>query len=136
MKKYIAIVLLLALLASLAGCGQTEVSAFRALEVLGEKQFSVICRGGDKLAPLIGAALKTLAGNGQLASISARWLGKDRCCLEGDASALRDLLSDPAALRRMGDAARAAFEASDCRPDRNLARLLSVYASARSAHDA
>ena len=52
------------------------------------------------------------------------------------ASALRDLLSDPAALRRMGDAARAAFEASDCRPDRNLARLLSVYASSRSAHDA
>lgn len=47
------------------------------------------------------------------------------------ASALRDLLSDPAALRRMGDAARAAFEASDCRLDRNLARLLSVYASAR-----
>ncbi len=47
------------------------------------------------------------------------------------ASALRDLLSDPAALRRMGDAARAAFEASDCRPDRNLARLLSVYASSR-----
>lgn len=52
------------------------------------------------------------------------------------ASALRDLLSDPAALRRMGAAARAAFEASDCRPDRNLARLLSVYASSRSAHDA
>jgi glycosyltransferase involved in cell wall biosynthesis len=52
------------------------------------------------------------------------------------ASALRDLLSDPAALRRMGDAARAAFEASDCRPDRNMARLLSVYVSARSAHDA
>ena len=52
------------------------------------------------------------------------------------AASLRDLLSDPAALRRMGDAARAAFEASDCRPDRNLARLLSVYASARSAHDA
>ena len=95
MKKYIAIVLLLALLASLAGCGQPEVSAFRALEVLGEKQFCVICRGGDKLAPLIDAALKTLAGNGQLAAISARWLGKDRCCLEGDASALRDLEETP-----------------------------------------
>lgn len=52
------------------------------------------------------------------------------------AAALRDLLSDPDALRRMGAAARAAFEASDCRPDRNLARLLSVYASARSAHGA
>ena len=47
------------------------------------------------------------------------------------ASVLHDLLSDPVALRRMGDAARAAFEASECRPDRNLARLLSVYASAR-----
>ena len=52
------------------------------------------------------------------------------------AAALRELLSDSAALRRMGDAARAAFEASDCAPSRNLARLLEVYASARSAHDA
>ena len=49
------------------------------------------------------------------------------------AAALRELLADPAALRRMGEAARAAFEASDCRPDRNLARLLSIYASARDA---
>ena len=52
------------------------------------------------------------------------------------AASLRELLSDPASLRRMGDAARAAFEASDCAPSRNLARLLEVYASARSAHDA
>ena len=52
------------------------------------------------------------------------------------AASLRELLSDPAALRRMGDAARAAFDASDCAPSRNLARLLAVYASARSAHDA
>ena len=48
------------------------------------------------------------------------------------AAALRGLLADPAALRRMGAAARAAFEASDCRPDRNLARLLDVYRSCRS----
>ena len=46
------------------------------------------------------------------------------------AAALRELLADSAALRRMGDAARAAFEASDCRPDRNLARLLGIYRSA------
>ena len=52
------------------------------------------------------------------------------------AAALRGLLADPAALRRMGAAARAAFESSDCRPDRNLARLLSVYASARDAPNA
>ncbi len=52
------------------------------------------------------------------------------------AASLRELLSDSASLRRTGDAARAAFEASDCAPSRNLARLLEVYASARSAHDA
>ena len=88
LKKCIALVLLLAMLASLCGCGQPEVSVFRAMEVLGEKQFCAICRGGDKLAPLIDAALKVLAGNGQLASITARWLGKDRSCLEGDVNAL------------------------------------------------
>ena len=95
MKKCIACLLLLALLASLSGCGQTEVSAFRALEVLGEKQFCAICRGGDKLAPLIDAALKALAANGRLSAITTRWLGKDRSCMEGDAGALRALEEMP-----------------------------------------
>ena len=97
MKKCIALALLLALLASLCGCGETEVSAFRALEVLGEKQFCAICRGGDKLAPFLDAALRTLAGNGQLAAISVHWLGRDRICLEGDAGALRALEETPTA---------------------------------------
>ncbi len=43
------------------------------------------------------------------------------------ASALRELLSDPDGLRRMGEAARTAFEASDCVPSRNLKRLLDIY---------
>ena len=47
------------------------------------------------------------------------------------ADALRDLLSDPARLRRMGENARAAFERSDCVPDRNLAKLLEAYRSCR-----
>ena len=47
------------------------------------------------------------------------------------ADVLRDLLSDPARLRRMGDQARAAFERSDCVPDRNLAKLLEAYRSCR-----
>ena len=99
MKKWIAILLLLALLTALTGCGQTEVSAFRALEVIGEKEFCAICRGGDKLAPLIDAALKTLAGNGQLSAITARWLGRDRSCLEGNAGAIRALEEFPTARR-------------------------------------
>ena len=91
MKRWIAFLLLLALLASLGGCGQQELSAFRALEVIGEKQFCAICRGGDKLADMIEASLKTLAGNGELSAITARWLGRDRSCMEGDVNALNRL---------------------------------------------
>ncbi|MBE6997753.1 MAG: amino acid ABC transporter substrate-binding protein [Ruminococcaceae bacterium] len=90
-KKWIALLLALAMLAALCGCGQTQYASFRALEVIGEKQFCAICRGGDKLAPIIDAALKTLAAGGTLPSITARWLGQDRSCLEGDAGALRAL---------------------------------------------
>ena len=50
------------------------------------------------------------------------------------AAALRELLADPDSLRSMGEAARAAFEASDSIPCRNLARLERVYASC--LHDA
>ena len=52
------------------------------------------------------------------------------------ATALRELLSNPAGLRRMGEAARAAFEASDCIPVRNLAQLERVYASCSTLHNA
>lgn len=52
------------------------------------------------------------------------------------ATAIRELLSDPNGLRRMGEAARTAFEASDCVAVRNLARLERVYASCRILHDA
>jgi len=91
MKKCIALLLALTMLAALAGCGQAEYASFRALETIGEKQFCAICRGGDKLAPVITAALETLAGNGMLSSVTARWLGADRSCLEGDPGALRAL---------------------------------------------
>ncbi len=91
-KKCIAFLLALALLAALSGCGQEAVSSsFRALEVLGEKQFCAICRGGDRLAAVIDAALETLAGNGRLSAITTRWLGRDRSCLEGNAGALSAL---------------------------------------------
>ena len=47
------------------------------------------------------------------------------------AAALRDLLSDPERLRKMGEAAREAFERSDCVPERNLAKLLDAYRTSR-----
>ena len=47
------------------------------------------------------------------------------------ADVLRALLADPARLRAMGEAARAAFLAGPCRPDRNLAALLDIYEMVR-----
>ena len=95
MKKCIAILLLLALLVPLGGCGQTQYAGFRAMEVIGEKQFCAVCRGGDKLAAVVEAALSTLAANGTLSALTARWLGQDLSCLEGDALALAALEEPP-----------------------------------------
>ena len=47
------------------------------------------------------------------------------------ANALRELLSDPGTLRKMGKAAREAFETSECVPERNLAKLLEAYRTSR-----
>ena len=91
LKKFIALVLALLLLLSLCGCGGKTDSAFRTLDVVGTKRYSTICRGGDRLAPVIEAAMSTLAGNGTISALSVRWLGSDYCCLEGDASALTAL---------------------------------------------
>ncbi len=55
---------------------------------------------------------------------------------EALADALHDLLAAPDVLRRMGEAARAAFPKSDCIPSRNLSRLLSIYASCRATSSA
>lgn len=91
LKKFIALFLALLLLLSLCACGGKTGAGFRTLDVVGTKYYSTICRGGDKLAPVIEAAMSTLAGNGTISALSIQWLGKDRCCLEGDAGAFAAL---------------------------------------------
>ena len=91
MKRIIALLLAFLLLLPLCACGKTEPGAFRSLETVGTKRYSVICRGGDKLAAVIDAAMESLAGNGSLSAASVRWLGSDRSCLKGDRGALAAL---------------------------------------------
>lgn len=91
MKRITALLLALLLLAGLCACRQDSTAPFRTLEVIGTKNYCGICRGGDKLAPVIGAALETLAGSGKLSAVTAAWLGKDRSCLKGNAGALAAL---------------------------------------------
>lgn len=92
MKKPVALLLILMLcLSGLCACKKTEDAAFRTLSVLGTRQYCAVCRGGDDLADVINAAVSTLAGSGTISAISAHWLGRDRCCLEGDAAAFSAL---------------------------------------------
>lgn len=95
MKRITSLLLALIILLSFCACGKEETTGFRALEVIGTKHYSAICRGGDTLAPLIRASLEVLSANGSLSSISARWLGKDRNALEGDPNAFKTLEEIP-----------------------------------------
>ena len=94
-KKFIAFLLAALLLVSLCACGKESTSAFRTLETVGTKHYSVICRGGDRLAPVIHAAVETLAGNGTISALTVQWLGSNHCAMKGDAGAFAALTELP-----------------------------------------
>ena len=91
MKRMIALLLALLLLSGLCACKEESDAQFRTLEVIGTKHYGSICRENDKIAPVIAAALETLAGNGTISALTAARLGKDRSCMEGDSGALAAL---------------------------------------------
>jgi len=94
-KKLIALFLTLTILCTLCACGGGSGSAFRTLSAVGTKNYAMICRGGDKLAPVLNAALSAIAGSGTLSAITLQWLGTDRSCLEGDINALTTITEMP-----------------------------------------
>lgn len=82
-RRLFALLVSLLLLLSLCACGETESGPYRALAELGEKRYSLICRRGDRLAPLIDAAMYALWTDGRLSGASLRWLGQDSIALSG-----------------------------------------------------
>lgn len=91
MKKFIAFLLVLALLLPLCACGDSDISGFRTLETLCEREYGLICRRDSRVSPLIRAAMSVLAANGTLRAISSQWLGRDMIVLDGNADALSEL---------------------------------------------
>lgn len=89
LKRILSFILAAVLLLACCACGQTSVGAYRELDTVGTKHYSVICRKDDRIAPAINAAMNYLAAGGTLSAISAQWLGRDVITLEGDP----DLLS-------------------------------------------
>jgi len=94
MKKPIALLLCLTLVLSLCACGVPDDSIV-SLGTVGTKHYRAICRSGDRLAPVITAALETLAANGTVSALTSRWLGADRCAMKGSADALAKLEEMP-----------------------------------------
>ncbi|MBQ7144329.1 MAG: transporter substrate-binding domain-containing protein [Oscillospiraceae bacterium] len=82
-NRILTLLLALALLASLCGCGAEDEGAYLTLETLGEKRYSLICRKDDRLAPLLDAAMEAIYRSGRLSAICTRWLGADRIALSG-----------------------------------------------------
>lgn len=80
----------LLLLLSLCACGSESTAAFRTVEVIGTRYYSVICRKDDKIAAQIDEAMRGLAASGTLSTLSTRYLGGDRITLRGDSAATAD----------------------------------------------
>ena len=91
LKRILSLIFSAVLLLSCCACGQASVGAFRELEVVGTKQYGVICRKDDKIAPIVNAAVNYLAAAGTLDSVCTQWLGTSRITLDGDAEALTAL---------------------------------------------
>ena len=79
LKRILSLILSAVLLLACCACGQTSVGTFRELEVVGTKQYGVICRKDDKIAPIVNAAVNYLAAAGTLDSVYTMSTGGYAC---------------------------------------------------------
>ena len=96
MKKLLALLAAAALTLSLAACGEPDSTGFRTLEVIGQRQYSLIFRLGDRIAPEVNAAMRQLYRTGELSSASLRWLGRDAIALSENSGSSGEESPEPA----------------------------------------
>ena len=96
LKNLISLLLLFSMLLVLCACGNNGVSAgYRIISAsIGSGELCVAFRDGDALGDAVTAALKKLAADGALSSISLKWTAQDLVTLEGDVNALEHLNYD------------------------------------------
>lgn len=95
-KKYLAFLLVFALLFALSACEQDDGAAYLVLETVGEKHYGSVFRLGDKAAAQVNAALQDLAAAGELSRICQAWLSRDLITLESEGGNLAALEEAPA----------------------------------------
>ena len=87
MKRILALILAAALCLGISGCGGEQFGSYTVLEELGIKEYATIYRSEDVIAPVVEAAMDTLAATGVLGRICSTWLGSDIILTEGNANA-------------------------------------------------
>ena len=90
-----ALVLALAALFSLSGCGAKVVGKYRVLKTFGGNAFRIGYRLDDQVANYVDAALRVLAADGTVHRLAVEWLGEDETLIEADADALKKLDTIP-----------------------------------------
>jgi len=90
-KRAAALLLALTLLMGLTACEREGSSGYKVLDTLDSEVMNIAFRSGDRLRDMVSAALSELAAAGEVSSLSAKWLGKDYSCLEGEENALQNL---------------------------------------------
>ena len=91
-----ALLLALAALFSLSGCGAEVVGKYRVLKTFGEQSYRIGYRLDDQVANYVDAALRVLAADGTVHRLAVEWMGEDKTLIEADANALKDLGAIPA----------------------------------------
>jgi ABC-type amino acid transport substrate-binding protein len=90
-QRAAALLLALTLLMGLNACEREGSSGYKVLDTLDSEVLNIAFRSGDTLRDMVSAALSELAAAGEISSLSAKWLGKDYSCLEGEQDALKSL---------------------------------------------
>ena len=73
-----ALLLALAALFSLSGCGAEVVGKYRVLKTFGEQSFRIGYRLDDQVANYVDAALRVLAADGTVHRLAVEWMGEDK----------------------------------------------------------
>lgn len=91
-KKTIILLLLAALALGLSGCGDDIKAPYRMVgKALYTDGLVLSFRDGDPLGEVVAAALFELAAQGDVAELSAKWLGSRDVAIAGDPGALSSL---------------------------------------------
>ena len=90
-KTVIPVLLLLAICLSLCACGNTPTYGVTSLMTLVEQDYSLAFRNDDPVYFYIAAALETLAAEGVVDQLTAKWFGQNVVRIEKNAEALSQL---------------------------------------------